>query len=52
MCEPHRTLLAGAYDYVDLHPAEIMCAMPGFGWLTEPSQPSRCVIVTTDLERR
>jgi hypothetical protein len=36
---------AKAYDYVDRHPAAIMCAMPGVGWQT--GNPSQCVIAPT-----
>ncbi|MFJ2004788.1 hypothetical protein [Streptomyces chartreusis] len=38
--------LADAYDYVDRHPATVMCAMPGTGWQTGAT-PSRCVIAPT-----
>ncbi|MFI5973535.1 hypothetical protein [Streptomyces sp. NPDC051452] len=42
VCNEHMDGLTGVYNYVDRHPAEIMCAMPGTGWLS--GQPSRCVI--------
>lgn len=44
-CDPHMTGLASKYHYVDRHPAEINCAMPGTGWLI--ADPSRCVIAPT-----
>lgn len=42
VCGKHTEQPSGVYDYVDRHPAEIMCSMPGTGWLS--GQPSRCVI--------
>lgn len=47
VCDSHLTALRGTYDYVDQHPAQATCAMPGTGWETGPV-PSRCVLVTTD----
>ncbi|MFD1274894.1 hypothetical protein [Streptomyces kaempferi] len=41
-CDPHMTGLASDCHFVDRHPAEVNCDMPGTGWLT--SNPSRCVI--------
>jgi hypothetical protein len=38
---------AKVYDYVARHPAAVICAMPGVGWLSMPGEPSRCVILTT-----
>ncbi|MEI5520680.1 hypothetical protein WB388_08700 [Streptomyces brasiliscabiei] len=43
VCEQHTAALAGVYDWVDRHPADIMCAMPGTGWLSG-TQTSRCVL--------
>lgn len=44
VCDQHMTGLQGAYDYVDRHPADIMCVMPGTGWLS--GRPSRCVVAS------
>ncbi|GAA2694353.1 hypothetical protein GCM10010400_69890 [Streptomyces aculeolatus] len=45
VCDRHMTELASVYDWVDRHPANIMCSMPGTGWLS--GEPSRCVIAPT-----
>ena len=45
VCDEHMQASAKAYDYVDRHPAAIMCAMPGVGWQT--GNPSQCVIAPT-----
>ena len=45
VCDDHMTSLTGVYHYVDRHPAEIMCDMPGTGWLN--ATPSCCVIAPT-----
>lgn len=47
VCEPHMAGSAKVFNYVDRHPAEATCAMPGIGWLTRPGEPSRCVIVAS-----
>jgi hypothetical protein len=39
------TGLASEYDYVDRHPADANCDMPGTGWLL--ADPSCCVIAST-----
>lgn len=41
VCEEHMTGLGSAYHYLDRHPAELNCDMPGTGWLL--ATPSRCV---------
>ncbi|MFJ2719396.1 hypothetical protein [Streptomyces sp. NPDC087437] len=50
VCDQHMTELEGVYHYVDRHRADIMCAMPGTGWLS--GKPSRCVIAPPSLKRK
>ncbi|WP_432169079.1 hypothetical protein [Streptomyces sp. 1222.5] len=45
VCDAHMVGSAEQYDYVDRHPADLTCAMPGVGWFTLPGQPSHCVLV-------
>jgi len=47
VCDAHMEAAAKVYDYVARHPAAVICAMPGVGWLSMPGEPSRCVILTT-----
>lgn len=44
-CDAHMTGMADTHDYVDRHPAEVNCDMPGTGWLI--ADPSRCVVAPT-----
>jgi hypothetical protein len=46
-CNEHLAVINQQSVYADRHPAEVICDMPGFGWLL--ATPSRCVIVTTDM---
>lgn len=50
VCGEHMAPLADAYDFVDRHPATIMCAMPGTGWFL--GKPSRCVLAPTRKDER
>ncbi|BBC30042.1 hypothetical protein SGFS_013360 [Streptomyces graminofaciens] len=45
VCDHHHSGVTSSYDYVDSHPAELNCDMPGTGWLS--GDPSRCVIAPT-----
>jgi hypothetical protein len=47
LCDGHMTAADKEWVYADRHPAEVICDMPGFAWLT--STPSHCIIVTTDM---
>ncbi|MCM1972298.1 hypothetical protein [Streptomyces sp. G1] len=51
VCDEHMAGLTGVYDYVDRHPADIMCAMPGSGWQTG-TVPSRCVAAPAVVPER
>ncbi|MFJ4009431.1 hypothetical protein [Streptomyces sp. NPDC090026] len=46
VCNPHMRWVRERLVYVDRHPAEIACDMPGTGWLL--AEPSRCVIAAAD----
>ncbi|MFJ8153941.1 hypothetical protein [Streptomyces sp. NPDC094468] len=48
VCAQHMAGSAKVYDYVDRHPAETTCTMPGVGWLTRTGQTSRCVILVSE----
>ncbi|MDV5145900.1 hypothetical protein R1T08_17210 [Streptomyces sp. SBC-4] len=45
VCTQHLTVVQQEYVYVDRHPAEAACDMPGTGWLV--AGPSRCVLAPT-----
>ncbi|MFD8577184.1 hypothetical protein ACFV1H_17865 [Streptomyces virginiae] len=48
-CDEHLAAANAQTVYADRHPAEIVCDMPGFGWVI--ADPSRCVLLTTvDVE--
>ncbi|MFF6940432.1 hypothetical protein [Streptomyces lavendulae] len=47
LCDEHLAVINAQSVYADRHPAEVVCDMPGFGWLI--ATPSRCVIATTDM---
>lgn len=46
LCDEHMAAVQHDLVYVDRHPAETACDMPGTGWLL--AEPSRCVPVTTE----
>ena len=45
-CDEHMATIRRDFAYVDRHPAEVACDMPGTGWLL--ATPSRCEPVTTE----
>jgi hypothetical protein len=49
VCDEHMTECQGKFVYADRHRAEVVCDMPGTGWLTE--QPSRCVLPPDETDR-
>ncbi|WP_329141017.1 hypothetical protein [Streptomyces sp. NBC_00670] len=46
VCDSHMDQVTDVYDFVDRHPATIMCDMPGTAWFTG-SGPSHCAIAPT-----
>ncbi|MFJ9128904.1 hypothetical protein ACIRJS_32865 [Streptomyces sp. NPDC102340] len=46
LCEEHMGWAQHEFVYIDRHPAEINCDMPGTGWLL--ADPSRCVPASTN----
>ncbi|MFG2900950.1 hypothetical protein ACGFZH_28175 [Streptomyces zaomyceticus] len=45
VCDAHMEAVQQLFVYVDRHPAETACDMPGTGWLV--AEPSRCVLAPT-----
>jgi hypothetical protein len=45
LCGQHLADVQRHFVYVDRHPAETACDMPGTGWLV--AEPSRCVLAPT-----
>ena len=46
VCDEHMAVVQREMVYADRHPSELVCDMPGTGWLL--STPSCCVLATTD----